>query len=101
MKSRHGFKQGPWAVLQHWPGVNIQPPQGTYVIFPCVRSLTPNGDAAAFCDRLRHESRVALVPGLPRWFGPGSEGHVRICFATSRAILQEAFDRMEPVVNPR
>ena len=87
--------------LKHWPGVNIQPPQGTYVIFPDVRSLTPNGDAAAFCDRLRHESRVALVPGLSRWFGPGSEGHVRICFATSRAILQEAFDRMEPLVNPR
>jgi bifunctional pyridoxal-dependent enzyme with beta-cystathionase and maltose regulon repressor activities len=36
---------------------------------------------------------------LPRWFGPGSEGHVRICFATSRAILKEAFDRMEPMVD--
>lgn len=85
--------------LQHWPGVQIQPPQGTYVIFPFVRSLAPNGDAAAFCERLRSEARVALVPGLPRWFGPGSEGHVRICFATSRAILKEAFDRMEPVVD--
>jgi aspartate/methionine/tyrosine aminotransferase len=85
--------------LQHWPGVQIQPPQGTYVIFPCVRNLAPNGDAAAFCERLRNEARVALVPGLPRWFGPGSEGHVRICFATSRAILKEAFDRMEPVVD--
>jgi aspartate/methionine/tyrosine aminotransferase len=87
--------------LKHWPGVSVQPPQGTYVIFPDVRSLIPNADAAAFCDRLHHEARVALVPGLPRWFGPGSEGHVRICFATSRAILQEAFDRMEPVLNPR
>lgn len=85
--------------LKRWPGVQIEPPQGTYVIFPGVRSLTPNGDAPALCERLRHEARVALVPGLPRWFGPGSEGHVRICFATSRAILKEAFDRMEPVVN--
>jgi aspartate/methionine/tyrosine aminotransferase len=84
--------------LKHWSGVQIEPPQGTYVIFPCIRSIAPNGDAAAFCERLRHEARVALVPGLPRWFGPGSEGHVRICFATSHAILKEAFDRMEPVV---
>lgn len=85
--------------LKHWPGVQIDPPQGTYVIFPCIRNLAPNGDAAAFCERLRNEARVALVPGLPRWFGPGSEGHVRICFATSRAILKDAFDRMEPVVD--
>jgi bifunctional pyridoxal-dependent enzyme with beta-cystathionase and maltose regulon repressor activities len=38
------------------------------------------------------------VPGLPRWFGEGSSGHLRICFATSRGILKEAFDRLEPVV---
>ena len=44
------------------------------------------------------QARVALVPGAPRWFGAGSAGHVRICFATSRGILQQAFDRMEPVV---
>ncbi|MGE5324241.1 MAG: pyridoxal phosphate-dependent aminotransferase [Actinomycetota bacterium] len=85
--------------LREWPGVGIEPPQGTYVVFPDVRSLAGNKDsAAAFCDLLRDKARVALVPGLPRWFGPGSEGHVRICFATSRAILKEAFDRMEVVV---
>ncbi len=84
--------------LSHWQGVKIQPPQGTYVTFFDIRSLAGNKDSAAFCDSLREKARVALVPGLPRWFGPGSEGHVRICFATSRAILKEAFDRMEPVV---
>jgi aspartate/methionine/tyrosine aminotransferase len=82
--------------LAQWPGVRVGAPQGTYVVFPNIRSLSP--DAAAFCDRLREQARVALVPGLLRWFGPGSEGHVRICFATSRRILKEAFDRMEPVV---
>jgi aspartate/methionine/tyrosine aminotransferase len=82
--------------LARWPGVKVQPPQGTYVIFPDVHILA--GDSGEFCDRLRDQARVALVPGLPRWFGPGAAGHVRICFATSRAILKEAFDRMEPVV---
>jgi len=82
--------------LTRWPGVSVAPPQGTYVIFPNVRGL--DADSDRLCRRLHDQARVALVPGLPRWFGEGSAGHVRICFATSRGILQEAFDRMEGVV---
>lgn len=82
--------------LAKWPGVTVQPPQGTYVIFPDVRSLAD--DSEALCQQIREQARVALVPGAPRWFGPGAGGHLRICFATSRRILQEAFDRLEPVV---
>lgn len=82
--------------LSQWPGVTVAPPQGTYVAFPRVRSL--NEDAERLCEILREQARVALVPGAARWFGPGASGHVRICFATSRRILQEAFDRMLPVV---
>jgi aspartate/methionine/tyrosine aminotransferase/2-polyprenyl-6-methoxyphenol hydroxylase-like FAD-dependent oxidoreductase len=82
--------------LKHWPGVSVRPPQGTYVVFPDVRRLA--ADSEQLCQYLREQARVALVPGVPRWFGPGASGHVRICFATSRRILQEAFDRMEPVV---
>jgi aspartate/methionine/tyrosine aminotransferase len=82
--------------LSQWPGVTVDPPQGTYVAFPCVRRL--NEDAERLCEVLRDQARVALVPGAARWFGPGANGHVRVCFATSRKILQEAFDRMLPVV---
>ena len=82
--------------LAAWPGVSVSSPQGTYVIFPDVRSL--GDDAEHLCRQLREQACVALVPGAPRWFGPGSDGHLRICFATSRRILQEAFDRLEPVV---
>jgi aspartate/methionine/tyrosine aminotransferase len=94
----HLHAQRDYAVerLSQWPGVSVNPPQGTYVIFPSINSL--DDDAVRFCQLLRDQARVALVPGLPRWFGEGSGGHVRICFATSRAILQEAFDRMGPVV---
>ena len=63
------------------------------MIFPDVRSL--DSDAERLCRRLQEQARVALVPGLPRWFGEGSAGHVRICFATSRGILAEAFDRVD------
>ncbi|HEV7675712.1 MAG TPA: aminotransferase class I/II-fold pyridoxal phosphate-dependent enzyme [Candidatus Angelobacter sp.] len=82
--------------LAKWPGVTVQPPQGTYVVFPEVRSLTDNSED--LCQQLREQARVALVPGAPRWFGPGASGHLRICFATSHRILREAFDRLEPVV---
>ncbi|MGC2697555.1 MAG: aminotransferase class I/II-fold pyridoxal phosphate-dependent enzyme, partial [Candidatus Angelobacter sp.] len=82
--------------LAKWPGVTVQRPQGTYVVFPNVRSLSD--DSERICQDLRDHARVALVPGAPRWFGPGASGHLRICFATSRRILQDAFDRLEPVV---
>src|SRR6476469_168614 len=84
------------ARMAKWPGVTVQPPQGTYVVFPDVRSLTDNSEN--HCQQLREQARVALVPGAPRWFGPGASGHLRICFATSHRILKEAFDRLEPVV---
>jgi cysteine-S-conjugate beta-lyase len=82
--------------LAGWPGVTVFPPQGTYVIFPDIRSV--DDDAERLCQQLRDRARVALVPGAARWFGPGAAGHLRICFATSHGILQQAFDRLEPVV---
>lgn len=82
--------------LSQWPGVTVHPPEGTYVAFPCIKNLSE--DSEKFCEHMREQARVALVPGAARWFGPDARGHVRICFATSRKILAEAFDRMEPVV---
>jgi aspartate/methionine/tyrosine aminotransferase len=82
--------------VSRWPGVTVDAPQGTYVAFPNVRAL--GEDAEGLCEYLRQHARVALVPGAPRWFGPGAKGHVRICFATSRRILHEAFDRLDVVV---
>ena len=79
--------------LKRWPGVTAFAPQGTYVIFPDMRNL--DSDAERLCQRLRDRARVALVPGAARWFGPGAAGHLRICFATSRGILSEAFDRLD------
>ena len=38
---------------------------------------------------------VRIVPGGDKFFGPGSEGHVRICLATSHEILAEGLNRLE------
>lgn len=83
--------------LARWPGTSVAAPQGTYVVFPNLRGLDP--DAERLCRILQRRAKVALVPGTPRWFGPGAAGHVRISFATSRAVLQEAFDRLDPVIH--
>lgn len=82
--------------LSRWPGVTVFKPQGTYVIFPDVRKL--DYDVERLCRNLVERARVALVPGVARWFGPGAGGHVRICFATSRGILHEAFDRLDKTI---
>lgn len=82
--------------LSRWPGVSVHKPQGTYVVFPDVSSLSD--DMESLCRHLRDRARVALVPGASRWFGPGAGGHVRICFATSRRILRAALDRLEPEI---
>jgi bifunctional pyridoxal-dependent enzyme with beta-cystathionase and maltose regulon repressor activities len=38
---------------------------------------------------------VRVVPGSPRWFGPGAAGHVRLSLATTRDVLDEALLRIE------
>ncbi len=81
------------ARLNAMPGVSCRPPEGTYLVFPDITGLGMGSAAAA--EYLLEEARVAVVPGLPRWFGPGAEGHIRICFSTSRGILTEALDRIE------
>ena len=64
----------------------------TYLAFP--RLVGVQDSAESFVARVLAESRVALVPGGRDWFEAGSEGHLRICFATSEEILKVAFDRI-------
>jgi len=82
--------------LNAMPGVTCRSPQGTYLVFPNVSAVgLPSGELV---KRLLRDGRVAVVPGEPRWFGPAAQGHVRICFSTSRAILADGLDRIEGVL---
>jgi bifunctional pyridoxal-dependent enzyme with beta-cystathionase and maltose regulon repressor activities len=45
-------------------------------------------------ERLQERQRLAVVPGSPRWFGPGAAGHLRLVFSTSEAILREGLARL-------
>ena len=75
------------------PGVHCGSPEGTYVLFPGIADLGMTAEEVA--NRLVTEARVAVVPGTTAFFGPGGEGSVRLCFATSREILREGLDRIE------
>ncbi|MCC8163067.1 MAG: pyridoxal phosphate-dependent aminotransferase [Lachnospiraceae bacterium] len=79
--------------LTHMPGVTCRKPEATFVVFPDISGLSIG--AEELVEYLKTEEKLAIVPGGKQFFGPGSEGHVRICLATSREILTEGLDRME------
>lgn len=75
------------------PGIFCRKPQATFVIFPDISAT--GMDPVDLVDYLFREHKLLIVPGGARYFGPGSAGHVRICLATSPAILSEGLDRLE------
>jgi bifunctional pyridoxal-dependent enzyme with beta-cystathionase and maltose regulon repressor activities len=68
-------------------------PDGCYVSF--VNITKTNMHSEEFQKHMLEKAKVAVVPGLSQWFGPGANGYVRLSFATSKEVLTEAFDRIE------
>jgi aminotransferase len=78
--------------LNHIPGFTCGYPEGCYVAFA---DITATGrSSAGIRDILFDHAKVAVVPGLPEWFGPGAAGYIRLSFATSKSILDDALDRI-------
>ncbi len=75
------------------PGVSCRTPQATYLFFVNIEKTGFSSEELT--NRLRDEAKLAVVPGTARFFGPGAEGYIRICFSTSHAILKEGLDRLE------
>jgi len=64
------------------PGVAYRAPEGTFLAWLDCRALGLQDPARWFLE----ETGVAVTDGPP--FGPGSEQHVRLNFATSRTLLE-------------
>ena len=79
--------------LNKMPLIKAYKQEATFVSFPDISAT--NMPAQQFADFMLQKQKVALVPGTVKWFGPGAEGHIRICYSTSHAILKEALDRFE------
>jgi aminotransferase len=76
-------------------GLTTFEPHGAFYVFP---NVSASGlDDETFAEALLHEERVAVVPGNS--FGPGGEGFVRCCYATSYEQIEESLHRMEKFMN--
>ena len=80
-------------INSHIPGLHAYRPQATYLLYVDMSEL--NMSAADFVEYLKKEADLAIIPGGHQFFGEQSEGHVRICIATSREILEEGLKRLE------
>ena len=71
-------------------------PKGAFYFFIRVDSLFDGkiSGSADFCSRILEETGVAMVPGLAF----GDDRYVRISFATSDELLQEAIERVAAAV---
>jgi aminotransferase len=69
--------------------LEIIEPKGAFYFFPKIYDLKNDMD---FCLDLLHKAKVAVVPGSE--FGPGGEGHIRLCFGRSREDIQEGMIRL-------
>jgi len=71
------------------PAVQFLPPQATYLAWLDCREL---GLGDELWQAVLDEGRLALNDG--REFGPGGEHCLRLNFATSRALLEDALERL-------
>jgi aminotransferase len=72
-------------------GLSTFEPKGAFYAFPNIQAS--GMDDETFAEKLLREERVAVVPGNA--FGPGGDGFVRACYATSYEQIEEALQRME------
>ncbi len=75
-------------------GLPCVEPRGAFYAFPQVGASGMNDET--FAERLLMEERVAVIPGSA--FGEAGAGHVRICYAQSYDLLEQAMDRMRAFV---
>jgi aminotransferase len=78
-------------------GFNCIPPEGCYVAFVNIKET--NKTSAEMSELLLNTAKVAVVPGLKKWFGEGAEGYIRLSFATSELTLNDALLRIKNTVN--
>ena len=83
-------------VLGKIRGVTVPVPDGAFYLFARIDGVD---DSFEFSKRLLMETKVGLAPGVA--FGAGGEGHVRICYASDRPVLEEAMARVKNFLEAR
>jgi aminotransferase len=78
-------------------GLKTFEPRGAFYAFPQITSTGMTSDD--FAMGLLKEHSVAVVPGSA--FGPGGEGYVRCCYATSYEEVAEALERIQSFIESK
>ncbi len=81
--------------LSQLPGVTVAPPDGAFYLMARVAGPETSLDLAF---RLLREAKVGVAPGTA--FGPDGEGFIRICFAISPGLAQQAMARLATGLRP-
>jgi len=79
--------------LHEIPGIHVIPADGTFYIFPNVQAIIDARGYAndlEFSEQLLKQVGIALVPGSAF----GNEGCIRLSFATSTSIIDDAMTRL-------
>lgn len=79
------------------PQAKFYPPEGTYLAWLDISAY--NKADMDFAKQLLQECHVVIEPG--EMFGAGGEGFLRINFACSRVLLQQAMQRMAEFILKR
>ncbi|MBP1763442.1 MAG: aruH [Firmicutes bacterium] len=83
--------------LNEIPGVTCNVPKGAIYAFP---NITGTGmSSKEFAKFVLEKAGVAVVPGS--CFGDNGEGYVRICYARSEDIIEEACEAMKAALTNR
>lgn len=85
--------------LELLPGMGFIAPKGAFYLFFRVDSLFDEAmpDSTAFCSWMLEETGVATVPGVAF----GDDRFVRMTYATSDSVLEDAIQRMAKAVRGR
>ncbi|MFH1031708.1 MAG: aminotransferase class I/II-fold pyridoxal phosphate-dependent enzyme [Chloroflexota bacterium] len=76
-------------------GLSCFEPKGAFYAFPSIKCTGMTSEE--FAEKLLTEEKVAVVHGSA--FGQNGEGHIRCCYATSAADIEEALKRMKRFVD--
>ena len=95
-KERHDYVLD---ALNAIPGVRCLPSDGTFYAFPNVQGVIDGRDDVQtdveLAELLLKEAGVALVPGSAF----GAPGYVRLSYATSMEVLEDALDRLRKALS--
>ena len=96
-KERHSYV---YQRLQAMPRVETVAADGTFYLFPNVSQIIQASNMQndiEFANRLLQEQGLAIVPGSAF----GTEGCIRISFATNIKVLEQAMNRLEAFIAHR